>query len=386
MSGIQKPDWDPQQALTQDQRAHYDRMREQCPVAYSDYFQWSLFRHQDVLRTLLEPSIFSSQVSTHVSVPNGMDEPEHGRYRRLIEPYFSPQVVAKFKPICQAIAAELVAQLDDEVELISALAEPFAARVQCAFMGWPQSLAPTLLNWVARNNQAILKEDRPQLKALALEFEQLVSQQLDERRGTKKAEDLTTQLLQEEVAGRALSTAEITSILRNWTVGEVGTIANAIGIIVHFLATHADIYQQLRAKPERLAYANNEIQRLHNPLVDNRRRSTCPVSLSGRQLPQNAAITINWVAANRDPLVFTDAQEFRWDRDPSKNLLYGAGIHLCPGAELAQMELIVVIRELLQQSHSMTLSRHKSPTNAHYPRSGYAQLPITFLRSHSAQG
>ena len=83
-------DWNPRAEQVLDDPLHaYDRMRKQCPVAYSDYLQWSLFRHQDISQVLHDHNTFSSTVSAHVSVPNSMDPPEHTVYRAIIEPYFS---------------------------------------------------------------------------------------------------------------------------------------------------------------------------------------------------------------------------------------------------------------------------------------------------------
>ena len=373
------PDWNPEQdALTQDQRAAYDTQRERCPVSFSDYFQWSLFKHADVSLALLDHQRFSNQVSNYISVPNGMDEPEHTPYRRLIEPYFGAEQMAIFKPVCQAIAAELVDGLLVDakagVDIISKLGEPFAARIQCAFMGWPQTLEPVLLDWLKRNNQAARVRDRALLKTYASEFETLINEQLELQRSQDPSCNVTARLAQEKVHGRPLNNAEIASILRNWTVGEVGTIAASISIIVEFLAKHPQLQEQLRLEPEKLWYANDEILRLHNPLVDNRRRTTCPVHLGGRDIPAEARVTLNWVAANRDPEVFENADQFQWGRDESLNLLYGKGVHICPGAPLAKMELVVVIRALLQATQSIRLNG--APVLASYPMSGYQSLSV----------
>ena len=266
-----QPDWQPQiDSVQADQRAAYDHMREHCPVAHSDFFQWSVFRHQDVKDILLDHQRFSNKVSHHVSVPNGMDLPEHATYRALIEPYFSAERVAEFKPKCQAIADELAAQIrpTEPFDLMAHFAEPFAARLQCAFMGWDENLAPQLINWVKRNNKSVLAADRSELGLLAQEFEVLITQQLEQRRNNSSKQDFTAALMQEKVNGHALTDQEIASILRNWTVGEVGTIAASIGIIAHFLASNPTIQKQLRAKPELLWQANDEILRLHNPLVE----------------------------------------------------------------------------------------------------------------------
>ena len=129
------PDWDPlSEAVLRDQIAAYDAMREECPVAYSDLFGWSLFRHEDVLRVLNDPGTFSNVVSSRRAVPNGMDPPEHTEYRRIVESYFQPERMAAFEPECRAIAVELVESLlGRDVELLGDLAHPFAVRVQCGF-------------------------------------------------------------------------------------------------------------------------------------------------------------------------------------------------------------------------------------------------------------
>lgn len=384
MSSKANPDWYPlkNNALST-QCASYDHMRNNCPVAYSDFFQWSVFKHADVKHILLNHEQFSNKVSSRVSVPNGMDPPEHGPYRALIEPYFSAEKMAAFKPICQAIAAELVEALDTEKQdIVATLATPFALRIQCAFMGWPLTLQDQLLDWTSRHNRAVLAQDREALIRYGIEFEDMMALLVADRKHGKadKSSDVTTQLMNETVKGRTLDSKELASLLRNWTAGEVGTIAASVSIIVHYLATHPDLQQELREKPEKLWYANDEILRMHNPLVDNRRTTTCPVSLQGRELPAGSRVTINWIAANRDPEIFDNPEQFAWDRDESQNLLYGMGVHVCPGAPLARMELVVLIRSLLQNTRSIELNPAHTPTLATYPASGFAALPVRLYR------
>ncbi|MCP5364131.1 MAG: hypothetical protein H6905_02665 [Hyphomicrobiales bacterium] len=128
MSETHKPDWDPKlEADLRDQLSTYDRMREQRPVAYSELLGWSLFRHEDVTGVLNDPVTFSNAVSTHLSVPNGMDPPEHTAFRRLIDPYFQPENMEAFEPTCREIAASLTRSLlgRDDVVFISDFAHPF---------------------------------------------------------------------------------------------------------------------------------------------------------------------------------------------------------------------------------------------------------------------
>ncbi len=377
-------DWDPASAAALlDQRATFDDMRERCPVAHSDFLGWSLFRHADVVRVLNDAATFSSVVSRHLSVPNGMDPPEHTGYRRIVERYFQPARMQGFEAPCREIAASLVRDLagPGEVEFISALAQSFAVRVQCAFLGWPAQLHEPLRLWTQKNREASLALDRPAMASLAGEFAGHVSTLLQSRRGAgapaEAAEgDIVSSLLAQQVGGRPLSDEEIASILRNWTVGEVGTISAAVGILAHYLADHSDLQQQLRAQPSLLPEAIDEILRIHGPLVANRRTTTRPVEIGGRQIASGERISLNWIAANRDPRVFEAPDTFRLGRDPAANLLYGAGIHVCPGAPLARLELLVVMQELLGGTTQISLPADQPPTLAVYPASGFARLPL----------
>jgi cytochrome P450 len=385
MSKERKPDWDPtSEHVTRDQRADYDEMREGCPVAHSDFMGWSLFRHEDVSRALHDHATFSNAVSRHLSVPNGMDPPEHTEYRRIIEPYFTAERMRAFEPACRQIVVQLVqgALAAVEVELMSELALPFAARVQCAFLGWPARLHDPLVRWARKNASATLAGDREALSEIAREFEGFIDEQLDARSRAGGAEpegDLTAELMHEQVRGRPLSNEEIASIVRNWTAGEIGTIAASVGIVVNFLAQHAQVQQQLRSQRASIPVAIDEILRLHGPLVANRRVTTRAVTIGGRQIGAGERISLNWIAANRDGQVFDEADHFRLDRDPAKNLLYGAGIHVCPGAPLARMELRVVLEELLGRSSAIQPMPGQLPARAIYPSSGFAVVPVRIL-------
>jgi cytochrome P450 len=366
--------------VQRDQLAAFDEMREQRPVAYSESLGWSLFRHADVLRVLNDPVTFCIVVSSHRAVPSGMDPPEHTEYRRIIEGYFQPAFIDAFEPQCRQIAADLAQSLPtgSEVEFSGQLAQPFAVQAQCAFLGWPAHMHEPLHHWTLKNHGAVFLQDRVALAEIAREFEGYVDELLESRRsaGAYASDDITTRLMIEQVMDRPLRDAEIISILRNWTAGEVGTISAAVGILAHFLATHADVQQQLRGDRSLIPRAIEEILRLHGPLVANRRITARPVEIGGRQIAAGERISLNWIAANRDGRVFDQPEEFRLDRDQSANLLYGAGIHVCPGAPLARLELRLVLEELLARTRAIKPLTGKPPEQAHYPASGFSTLPL----------
>ena len=369
-------DWDPLAPdAVADQRRVHDDLRSRCRVAHSELLGWSVLRHADVLDVLHDHTTYRNHVSQHLSVPNGMDPPEHTPYRRLIEPYFGPEPMQRFEPRCDSIATDLVAATPrgGPIEVMDAFGHEFAVRVQCAFMGWSDDLHEPLRAWVHEQHRATLTRDRDALAASARRFDEVVQGVLDARRsaGTDAPDDATTRLLRERVDGRPLTDAEIVSIVRNWTVGELGTIAASVGILVTYLAHHPEIEARLRSDSSAIPAAIDEILRIDAPLVANRRVTAGPVTLAGVPLAAGARVTVLWGSANRDERAFGDPDEFRLDRDPSSNLLYGAGIHVCPGAPLARLELRSFVTALLAGTERLHPVHDPARVRATYPAGGY---------------
>ncbi|QEA12114.1 cytochrome P450 [Comamonas flocculans] len=378
-------DWDVRSDEVQrNPLAAHDRLRESHGVARSEVLHTSVFRHADVLAVVQDHARFSSVVSAHVAVPNGMDPPEHTSYRRLIEPYFAPDRVAAMRPLYQRLAHELLAHTRQvharqPFDFIAGCALPYAARTQCAFLGWPLALEGVLCDWIARHHAAVFAQDRARLAQLGLAFEALIGRMLDERDASASGppRDATEALLRERVEGQPLARAAIASILRNWTVGEIGTIAASLGILADWLARHGELQQQLRAQPALQAEAIEEILRLHGPLAVNRRVARCPVQLGGHEFGAGERVTVHWGAANRDPRVFEAPEEFRFGRDHARSLLYGAGIHVCPGAPLARAQLGLWLQALLGATTHFRLAQPAQPPQyARYPAMGFERLPL----------
>ena len=378
---LPQQDWDPMSREgRQNQIATYDAQRRHCPVAYSEAMHWSLLAHADVTRALLDHATFSNVVSEHPAVPNGMDPPRHTAFRTITDPYFGPAAIAGFAPVCRRIAGTLAARLpaDGEADLMTDFAREFALEAQCAFMGWPEALFEPLRRWVRRSAEATRSRDRAVTAAVAAEFEGYVAELLAVRRaaGDAAPDDATTRLLAERIDGRPLTDAEIASIVRNWTVGELGTIAASIGIVIHYLIEHPALQEALRRDPAGLVPAIDEILRIHPPLIANRRTATCPVEIGGRSLGAGARITLIWASANRDEAVFGDPDAYDPEGNAARNLLYGAGIHVCPGAPLARAELAIAIEALLARAPRIEAAPGKPPVRAVYPGAGFSSLPI----------
>lgn len=379
--------WNPRSTTVQhDQIRAYDDMRQRCPVAHSGYMGWSVFRHADVLAILNDPARFSNEVSNHLSVPNGMDPPRHTPFRQIIEPYFSDGAMQAFRPVLEqrvnALFDGLKGRLSATVEILDTLGRPFALQVQCAFMGWPDTLHRPLARWIHDNHEATLSGDRERMAEVALRFDTHIREQLQVRRQQvasplpSSALDVTGRLMRETIDGRPLTDEELVSLIRNWTVGELGTITACVGIILGFLADHPELARQLRTHPQQLRPAIDEMLRLNAPLISNRRVTTERVQVGEHTLPAGERLTLMWASANRDEAVFPEPDTFRLDRNPDDNLLYGAGLHVCPGAPLARMELEIFTATALARLKHLSAAP-EGRQNARYPAGGYETLWLT---------
>lgn len=373
------PDWNPRDpAVLGDQRLAYDSMRERCPVAHSEFLNWSLFRHGDIAGVLADPKIFSS-ASKHRAVPNGIDPPEHTRYRNALEPYFTPERMQAFEPKCRKIAADLVQALpaNSEFEFIRAFAHPLSLKSQCAFLGWPPEVWERLHGWTDGNQEAALSHDHAAGAALAHQFASYVEEALRVRRdaGAKPGDDLTASLMAINVDGKPLTDDDIVSVLRNWTAGQ-GTVSAGLGILVAHLAQDPETQAKLRSEPGLLPNAIEEILRSDGPLVANRRTTTREVEIGGRTIGAGEHLTLMWIAADRDPHVFTNPDEVRLDRDNRASYLFGAGIHDCLGAPLARLEMRIALEALLAGTTTIELGDAEAVKRAVYPSNGFQSFSV----------
>ncbi|HLS73425.1 MAG TPA: hypothetical protein VK046_06625, partial [Actinomycetaceae bacterium] len=245
------PDWDPRGTRVQtDPRRAYDEMRRSCPVAMGSSGAWTFFKHADVRAAALADDTFSSAVSRHLQVPNGMDGAEHTRFRGLIDSYLDHQRMLALAPTITTVATRIAAGLHvpgpvDAVELGST----FAVQAQSAWLGWPAELEDELVSWVAENHAASRALDRERMAAVAQWFDRIITSVVTTRRelGDAAPQDVTTELIRDRSLGRELTDAEITSILRNWTGGDLGSMALCTGVLLTYLADHRDLQLRVRS-------------------------------------------------------------------------------------------------------------------------------------------
>lgn len=383
--------------VLQDQLGTYDRMRAQCPIAQSPRGV-TLFRHADVVAAAHDPATFSSSASGYRAVPNSLDPPEHSMFRAIIDPFFAPERMRALRPRIDRIADALVHSLPRgvTVDAVKEIGYPFAVRAQAEWLGW-SGIEEELLAWMGANHEATRSGDRTRTAAVAAAFDELILAQLRHRRetadqegaagtGVGTPEDPTTELMRLTVEGRPLTDAEIVSILRNWTAGDLGSIAASVGVVVHFVATYPEVQTSLRdgdtdprsrsAESTDPAAAVDEMLRIDDPFLVNRRVTTKPTRVAGFDLEPGTRVYLNWASANRDESVFGDPNAYRPEEHSAHNLVYGTGIHACPGRPLATLELVTILQALLRQTSRIELAKESAPVRETYPLGGWRSVPV----------
>lgn len=374
------------ESISNDYRQTLEEERRICPVVHGEDGSYTLLSHSDVQAAALDPATFSSAVSAHRATPNSLDGDEHRAYRDLIDKYMTPKAVKEQEPQCQDHARRIVRSFDSGqvVDAIADIGTPFAVRTQSTWLGWPTSVEDDLVAWVADNQNAAGSPDRALHAQIAERFDAMIRAILDQHRSGAQ-DDVTWALMNDQVNGRPLDEVELVSILRNWTSGDLGSLAASVGIIVHALAEDPELQKELRglcSQGRALDFedALEELLRIDDPFVSNRRITTVDTVVSGVEIPAGSRVHLNWTAANRDPKVFPDPDHFDPAANMDNNLVFGIGPHVCPGRGLTLMELRVIVWELLAGTTWIRLAQPGLPQRRPAPGNGWDTVPVVLER------
>src|SRR5690606_21903497 len=140
---------------------------------------------------------------------------------------------------------------DVPTEIVGGLGEVFAVRAQCRWLGWPDSIEDELRAWMAENYAAAQHPEPARNAAVAAAFDEIVRWEIH------RAEpgSVTARLAAGQVEGRALTEAEVVSILRNWTAGDLGSLARCVGVVVRRLADEPRLQARMRDIADAPEYA-----------------------------------------------------------------------------------------------------------------------------------
>ncbi|MEU6807474.1 cytochrome P450 [Streptomyces sp. NPDC046831] len=353
-------------------------LREAGPVRHDEaQGVWQAVDHETVTAVLADPATYSSDLSPIAPTQQdfetfrqgnfvGMDPPEHRKLRTLVSQAFTPRVVRGLEPRIEAVCARLLDAVADRdrFDLADALAYPLPIIVIAELLGVPAGEHRLFQEWAAvlfsgdqlgeAPDMADLERALEAIAPTVREMNGYVLEHIRHRRA-HPGEDLTSRLIAAEVDGARLRDQEIVGFVALLLVAGHITTTALLGNAVVAFDRHPDAGARLRARPDQLPEALEEVLRWLPPFPELGRRTTRPVVLGGERLPADALVMAHLGAANRDPARFTAPDAFDITRSPNPHLTFGHGIHFCFGAHLARLEARIAMCMLHERFRSLAV-------------------------------
>jgi cytochrome P450 len=316
------------------------------------------------------PQIFSSAKAFDVLgspvplVPIAIDPPDHTRFRRMLDPFFSPKKMAEREPELRRQAGELIDAIvaKGECEVMSDLATPFPSQVFLTLFGLPMADRDRLVHW----KDAILQftdpgsgEPTPEVLTYALELFTYLNEHIAERRTDSTGSDMLTQLIHDTDEG-GMDDTEILGLCFMFVLAGLDTVTSAAGFALAKLASDAELRQRISTDFTLIPAFIEDLLRVDGPVPFAPRVTTEEVEVAGRVLPKDTRVMLSYGSADRDPSRYDDADEVHLD-DKTVHFAFGRGPHRCLGSHLARLELRLILEEWHTRIPEYTLLDGQAP-------------------------
>ncbi|MCU1393097.1 MAG: cytochrome [Ilumatobacteraceae bacterium] len=334
---------------------------------------FALLTHADVQAASQDPLLFSSSaggVMLEDSTPENlavsrdmlvvMDPPRHGGYRKPVSPSFKRSAVAgledQIRSVCRDIMTEARA-IGPEVEFVHDVSSKLPARVIGRLMGLPEADWPRIHElseqMLAGQDPEIVQGDHHESMMAMVGYAMGFA---GSRRNAAPQDDLTDLLLTATFDGHLMTDLDFASFFVQLVAAGNDTTKTLTSSGLVALLQHPDQLSAVRGDPSLLHGAVEEMLRWANPIHSMRRTTTADTTLHDVDIPAGSKVALYYTSANRDELVFDDAERFDVRRPRNRHLAFGIGEHFCLGAHLARLEARVFFEELLTSFGSISLA------------------------------
>jgi cytochrome P450 len=369
------------------------RARALCPVARSDAYEggyWVATKYEDVLRIAQDWETWSNQLGITVGPagtgdglegmiipPVSVDPPLQRTFKRLINRYFTPTAVAPWEPATRALVTRLIDGFVERgaCDFMEAFARPFPG---LAFFDLalhaPADDLEQVNDWATLASLTTEPGSADGLVALGT----WIARFLARRREEGPRGDVVDAVLAAEIDGRPIDDIEAIGAVMLLVLGGLETTAGVLGMAMLRFCEHPEIPALLRAEPERIPDAVEELLRLDGSFICIGRTARRDTELGGRPVKAGERVIIYWASADRDEDEFEAPDTFDLDRAANRHIAFGAGPHRCAGSNLARMNLRIAFEELVPRLADVRLQpgaeiRYHSAMNR-----APVSVPITF--------
>ncbi len=278
-----------------------------------------------------------------------MDEPEHSRYRGLIQQAFTRKIQARWETeLVHPIVHKLIDRFEDRgrAELVRELTFPFPVNVIAGMLGLPHEDLPQFHRWAVE--LISVGHDWERGLAASKKLAEYFGGILAERREQPR-EDLISLLAQAELDGHRLTDEDIFAFLRLLLPAGAETTYRSSSNLLFGLLTHPDQLDAVRKDRSLIPQAIEEGLRWEAPLTGISRKASKDVEIYGVKIPKDATVAVNMGSANHDETRYENAEAFDIFRPPQQHMAFAFGPHRCLGMHLARMETTVALNAVLDR-------------------------------------
>lgn len=330
---------------------------------------WLVTRHDDVREWLADPRLAKDleRFLPEAALPGpamrdvltrnmlASDAPAHTRLRRLAAKAFTARRVRSLRPRITQIADELLDRLgpDGTTDVIATLGE-LPITVIYELLGVP------MRDWEEFRDWSVLGSDEQStgsadFEAATLALKTYVRDLIADKR-VRPGADLLSDLIAIRDQGDRLSDDELVAMAFLLLLGGQETTVSLIGATVYHLLRHPDQLELLRAEPQRLPAAIEEVLRFDGPAMNaSMRFATEDIEIGGVDVPAGGIVFLGLGSAGHDPEHVPDGEVFDIRRPGARHLAFGHGIHTCIGSALARLEGEIMIGRLLERFADLRL-------------------------------
>jgi cytochrome P450 len=369
-----------------DPYALFATLRAEDPVHWSDAHRaWLLTRYDDVSAAFqnkafsndrVRPVLARRQAGGEPTAADRVlgllsgwmvvnDPPVHTRLRKLAAGAFKGQRIA-------AMGEQITAIVDEHLDaflagsgpqdLVSEVAYPLPATVIATMLGAPAGDRDRFRDWsdelalVAFGTGGAARAERHERALRGLQEMDAYFRELVARRRAEPGEDMLSALMAREDEDR-LTDDELVAMCALLLFAGHETTTNSIANATLALLRHPDQLARLRADPELLAPAVEELLRFDGPIKVLNRWVVADTVLGGRTIRAGQRVHLVLASANRDPAKFADPDVLDLARSPNPHIAFGKGIHACIGAQLARMETRVAVGRIVERLPGLSLEQ-----------------------------
>jgi cytochrome P450 family 142 subfamily A polypeptide 1 len=362
-------------------------MRKNAPVYWDEAGEvWGITLYADVLALEKDAQTWRSSGGIRPDNPPmqymiDMDDPDHRKRRALVSKGFSPRRVLDRESRIREVSVDLLtrAQARGRFDFVHDVAAWLPLIVIGDMLGVDEADYDRLLAWseaMILGTGAITIE---RMQDAAAAFEDYIAYQrrvLEDRRAHPR-DDLVSALVHAEVDGHRLSDDELLMETLLLLIGGDETTRHVLSGGVYQLLLHPAQRAALARDRSAIPTAVEEMLRWVSPIQNMARTAARDVELHGQRIREGQKVILLYPSANRDAAVFPDPFRFDIGRSPNEHVAFGIGAHFCLGANLARLELRVLLEELLPRMPGLRLaSDEPPPLRASNFISGLESLPV----------